>query len=467
VDRGAVLRPLAAAVAVSSLVTVAWAGRTPAPRPVRPPNVLLVVTDDQTIDSLPSDPASMPWLQTQLADPSAGWLWFPQAVVSTPMCCPSRASILTGLDAAHTGVGGNLDGDTFDESQTLAVWLHDAGYRTGLVGKYLNGYPFGRGPYVPPGWDRWFAKTNQAERTVYEGFTVVDQTSFRRVGTTPADYATDVLGREAVDFVRGAPAAQPWFLMFTPSAPHAPWIPAPRDVGRFADVRLPAPSDAVLNDVAGKPSWVRELAPIDAPRLAALQADRLAERETLLDVDRWLQELVEVVASRGELDRTVIVFLSDNGYAFGEHRWQGKAAPYEPSIRVPLAIRSPWTPGRTVGDLVANLDVAPTIADLAGVRLPWASDGLSLAPLVRGSPAAPGLGPGRTVPLRWEGDAQVPAWDGVRTAGALCVRYEDGSTEAYDLVRDPDELRNLAGPGGFGVPGCRVGTSLSATGGAG
>jgi arylsulfatase A-like enzyme len=387
----------------------------------------------------------MPWLQSQLGDPTQGWLRFPNAVASTPLCCPSRASILTGRDALHTGVGTNEEGGAFDPTRTLPVLLHDAGYHTGLVGKYLNGFPFGGAPSVPPGWDRFLAKTNDAGATVYEDYGLANQGIFGRVGSLPSDYSTDLLGRAAVEFLRTAPVDRPWFLMFTPPAPHSPRLPAPGDRGAFGGLRLQAPSERLLNDVRGKPGWLRRLPPIDAARLDGLQRERILERETLLDVDRQLRNLVAEIRARGEWGDTVVMFLSDNGYQFGEHRWEGKQLPYEGSIRVPFAIRSPWAEGGVVPALVANLDVAPTIAALAGVALPWPSDGLSLASFVRGPPAGSSTSwSGRSVPLLWEGGPTVPAWSGIRTPAALFVRDADGTQELYDLRTDPDEVDNLA-----------------------
>jgi N-acetylglucosamine-6-sulfatase len=432
------------------LVAVVVAG-APRALPELPPNVLLVITDDQSIDSLPSDPPAMPWLQSQIADPSSGWLWFPNAIVSTPMCCPSRSSILTGLDAIHTGVGGNEDGGGFDDAQTLAVWLQDAGYRTGLIGKYLNGYPFDGPPTDPPVWGRWLANTNDSIATTYYGYRLVDQGRWRVMGREPGDYITDVLGSAAVDFLGSAPADRPWFLAFTPSAPHPPWIPAPRYTGAFDGITLPPPDGRVMNDVRGKPDWVRALPQVGVEQVKELQRDRILERETLLAVDAWLHRMEAVITARGEWDRTVVVFLSDNGFEFGEHRWVGKQAPYEPSIRVPFAIRSPWVSGRVVDDLVANLDVAPTIATVAGVGLPWTPDGIDLSPLLHGRAAA-GLGSDRTVPLFWEGGPEVPAWTGLRSPDGVCIRSADGTLERYDLVSDPDELVNRRSLRNIGCP---------------
>ena len=387
--------PAALVAAIAALSAGVVAGGTATPeRPALPPNIVVIVTDDQSTGSLPSEPPAMPWLQSQLADPAGHWLTFTDAVVSTPLCCPSRATMLTGRYARHTGVVDNKSGQVLDDTDTVAVWLHDAGYRTALIGKYLNRYPFGGDIAVPPGWDRWFAKENANESTTYYGYDVADQSRLMHVGHATSDYATDLLARTALDFVRSAPGDRPWLLWFTPNAPHGPWTPAPRYAQAFDDVTLPAPDDRVLNDVEGKPAWVRRLPVIDGLRLADLQVDRVSERRALLAADDAARQIFDAVAARGELDRTVFLFISDNGFAYGEHRWEGKACPYEECIRVPFAIRSPWANAGSIEDLVANVDLAPTIAALAGVEAPPPQDGVSLASIVRGvsvSSAAAGL----------------------------------------------------------------------------
>ena len=156
----------------------------------------------------------MPWLQSQIQDPNGHWLWFPNAFIQTPLCCPSRATILSGRYSRHTHVRTNDDGHRFDESQTIATWLHDAGYFTGLIGKYLNRYPFGRGPYIPPGWDRWVVKRNTAATTTYSNFGFVDQGVALQTSDAPATYATDLFADHAVDFLRTAPDDRPFFLYF-------------------------------------------------------------------------------------------------------------------------------------------------------------------------------------------------------------------------------------------------------------
>ncbi len=299
----------------------------------RRPNVIVVLTDDQRADTF----GAMPWLAGELARSDSGWVTFPDAFTNTPLCCPARASLLTGRYARHTGVEDNDDGANLDESSTLATSLHEAGYRTGLIGKYLNRYPFGRLPYVPAGWDRFVAKRNQSGETVYRNFRAVEQGSQVFV----REYATDWLADKAVGYVRTAPSGRPLFLLFAPSAPHPPWIPAERHEGTTGGLPVEeAPS--VMGALRGAPPWVRALPEPSAAQRAQWQDDRRRADETLLAVDDALRAIVDALGDR--LDETVIFVLSDNGYSFGEHRWGGKRCPYDECVRIPLAVHSPWAP---------------------------------------------------------------------------------------------------------------------------
>jgi arylsulfatase A-like enzyme len=435
------MRP-ALALAAAALALVVGLAAEPAPAPRAPdprPNVLIVLTDDQTLDTLPSDPPAMPWFQSQLEDPTAHWLWFPNAVVSTPLCCPSRATILTGQYDLRTHVRTNEQGPLLDDTNTLPVWLHDAGYHTGLVGKYLNFYPWGREPFIPPGWDRWFAKENADESTAYYDYDVVDQGLSRHYGQAPGTYATDVLGEQAVRFVHDAPTTQPWFLYFAPNAPHLPWVPADRYAGAFASVDPSMPPLATLNDVTGKPAYVAALPPkTEADRLAYIDDDR-NERAMLLSVDDWFQALFDEIDARGQLDNTVIIFLTDNGYTFGLHRLDGKRFPYTPSIGVPFAIRSPWSDAATVPTLASNLDMAGTVAALGDATPMRPQDGIDLSPIIFGEEAALH----RAVFLDWGGDEVAPPWQGVATSDYTYVRNADGFEELY-AAADRLQVHNLA-----------------------
>jgi N-acetylglucosamine-6-sulfatase len=450
--RATSLRQTRSRIAIASLLAAASLAiaaavpeRAMAPRGDRL-NVVVILTDDQSFDTLPTSPAAMPWLQSQIQARSGHWLWFPNAVISTPLCCPSRASILSGRYSHHTHVRNNDQGERFDDSNTLATWLHDAGYFTGLFGKYLNRYPFGRGPYDPPGWDRWVAKRNTAATTTYYDYGFVDQGIPLQVRDASASYATDLFAGRALEFLRTAPVNQPYFLYYAPSAPHPPWTPPRRHLGAFAELTIARSRSVGERDVSDKPAWVQALPLLDGHDRAELVRDQRREREALLGVDDEIHRLVDAIAARGDLDRTAIFFLTDNGYSFGEHRIRGKRCPYEECIRTPFAVRMPGRQARDVAGVVSNVDLAPTIADLTGVRPGLSVDGTSFAEALLGGAWHPPDG----ALIEWAGDRTVPPWQGVRTTDFAYIEDADGTVELYDLTgvlgrADPLELRNRAG----------------------
>jgi arylsulfatase A-like enzyme len=430
-----------AAAALVLFVTVVRAEPSPIVRRGDRPNLVVLLSDDQAPDTLPSEPPAMPWLQARIADPSDHWLWFPNAFINTPLCCPSRASILTGRYSHHTGVRTNEQGERLDEAETLPVWLQGAGYTTALIGKYLNRYPFDRGPYIPPGWDRWVAKRNTLVSTTYYDYGFVDQGVAMRVSDAPDSYATTFFADRAVEFIDEVPVDRPFFLYFAPSAPHAPFTPAPGDVGAFDDVRLPVPTSVHEADRSDKPRWVARKRPYTAPEVARLQDERRDQRETLLGMDDAVRRIVEALRARGELDRTVIVYLTDNGYAFGEHMIRGKRCPYEPCVHTPFAVRVPGLPAGTIDGLVSNVDLAPTLLDLAGASAGIDPDGVSFARALQGRRwrGPPG------VLLEYVGDAHLPGWWAIRTRDLVYIETADGTRELYDLTGrigppDPDQL---------------------------
>jgi N-acetylglucosamine-6-sulfatase len=443
-------RPLVAGVIAVLACAGAVATTTTEATHDRRPNVLLIITDDQPWDTLPvtTGAAAMPWLEARLRDPADRWVRFTNAFVNVPLCCPSRASILAGRFARHTGVESNADGADLDETATLATWLDDAGYQTAFIGKYLNGYPWDRGPYVPAGWDRFLAKRNRDVTTTYEGYAFIDQGVPLTAGTTEGAYATTMLAEEATAFLRGASTDAPWFLVFAPSAPHEPWTPAPEDVGTFDAVPIAVPSERAMNDIEGAPGWVASLPEIDAAAADELGEQRRRMLETLRGVDRAVASLVTQVRARGEMDDTLIIVLSDNGFSFGEHRWVGKRCPYEACVRVPLVMRTPWSGAGQVDTPVTNVDLAPTILDLANVEVDDGDfDGLSLRPLIDDRVEA--AIDRAAVLIEWAGDDAVPPWRGVRTAEFSLIEHADGTVELFDLTGrlgapDPHELRNRA-----------------------
>jgi N-acetylglucosamine-6-sulfatase len=431
---------LAAALAIAALVLglVVWPHAHV--RANRPPNVVVILTDDQPNDSIPNPDAIMPYLQARVLDPNDHWVVFDHAYVNTPLCCPSRASMLTGQFSHHTGVLDNESGQNLDESSTIATWLHAAGYHTGLIGKYLNHYPFGGPGYVPPGWDVWAARHHGPVTRLYYGYTLIEQDRAVQYGRAGTDYSTDVLARKAVTFIREAPSDRPYFLWFAPMAPHPPATPAPGDVGAFAGLPLPVSPSFGEADVSDKPEWVQELPEIDAASRAATRADHRRSYETLLGVDDAIRNIVAAIRARGELRDTVLIFTTDNGLAFGEHRWRRKSCPYAVCVHVPLMIRMPGVEHRTEPAVVSEVDLAPTILELARARPVTPFDGVSLVSLLR-TGSREGLS--GELYAEFAGSDTIPPWWEIRTRRFAFVELATGERELYDLRDDPDELVNV------------------------
>ena len=407
------------------------------------PNIVLVVADDQRWDSL----GGMPTVATELGERG---VTFTNAFTVNPQCCPSRASLLTGRYSHSTGVYANSGPHggfrAFDDSTTLATALDEAGYTTGLFGKYLNGYAGRRAAgYVPPGWDAW--SVFQGGTDGYYDYRLTRQRQVTSHGRSPEDYSTTVLARRAASFVRDA--SEPFFLELAPYAPHAPALTPPGRAHTFDESPWSTPVSFDERDVSDKPAHIRRLRALTARDIR--DAERFRRRQLLasLGVDDALRLVLDELGARGLVESTVFVYTSDNGVAWGEHLLAAgrKAVPYEEQIRVPLVVRyDPITRdvGRIDGHLALNVDIAPTLARLAGARLPGA-EGRNLLRLLR-----------EREHVAWRGDFLVEhvaggaAWDvptycAIRNARYKYVLYETREEELYDLARDPHELENLAG----------------------
>jgi arylsulfatase A-like enzyme len=306
---------------------------------------------------------------------------------------------------------------------------------------------------------------NLSFRTTYYRYPIVDQGVVLTTSAAPQDYSTDLLASRAVDFLRTAPPERPYFLEFAPSAPHKPVTPPPRYAGAFAGVRLPRPASFNEANVSDKPAWVRHLPRIPHGRARLLARARRAESEALLAVDDAVRRIVTAAAARGDLSNTVIFFLTDNGFSFGAHRWEGKECPYEECIRTPFAVRVPWARAGTLADVVSNVDLAPTIADFAGTVPGGAVDGRDLRPLI--DPRSSGSSDPRPGALiEWLGRRGIPPWFGVRTANFCYVQNRDGTVELYDLTgrigpADPGELDNRAGRPAYAKVRARLSSLLA------
>jgi N-acetylglucosamine-6-sulfatase len=416
------------------------------------PNVLVVMTDDQTIESL----RVMANVKTLLADQGTT---FDSSFASFSLCCPSRATFLTGQYAHNHGVMGNAPPEggyaKLDSSNTLPVWLQRAGYHTVHIGKYLNGYPGSNRTHVPAGWTEWYGSIDPSTYQFYN-YTLNENGRLVTYGSDPASYQADVYSRKAVDTVRRlAPAPAPFFLSVAFLAPHSGGpresddprnfptpVPAPRHRNGFATEPFPQSPSFNEADVSDKPLGIRNRPPLNAQAIASITENYRQRLESLLAVDEAVAAIVAALRETGELDQTLIVFTADNGFFHGEHRVpDGKVLLYEPSIRVPLILRGPGVPrGRRVPELVANVDLAPTIVDAANASPLRVMDGRSLLPLA----ADAGRRTGRDILIeRGPGGNNQQIFAALRTPRYLYAEYSNGDRELYDLVRDPDQLTSL------------------------
>jgi N-acetylglucosamine-6-sulfatase len=456
------LAVLAAAVVPAAASTT---GSTAVAAKARP-NVIVIETDDQSVNTMQAMPNVVRLIGAQGAT-------FTNSFVSFSLCCPSRATFLTGQYAHNHGVLGNGPPEggyaKLDHTNTLAVWLQRAGYYTVEVGKYLNGYGRPNPLEIPPGWNEWYAGVNLA----FLGGTMNQNGKLVRLPRTEDGYQTDVYARIARDVIRRrAPSSQPFFLWLTPHVPHNGGPPDPDDprgIGttrpaarhrdRFASEPLPEPPSFNEQDVSDKPMVVRNRPLLTPQRVAGIREAYQQQLESLLAVDEAVAGIVADLRAAGELANTLIVYTSDNGFFHGEHRVpQGKVLLYEPSIRVPLLMRGPGVPrGVRRREIVANIDLAPTIVDAANAKAGRRRDGRSLLPLL-----------GRKK-LKWRSDLLLESGNGrrngfvaVRTTRYVYAEYADGERELYDLAKDPFELQSRHADPAYAAIRARLARRLAA-----
>lgn len=423
------------------------------------PNILVVMTDDQTLESL----RVMNTTKAELVDEGTS---FSRYYVSFPNCCPSRATYLTGQYSHNNGVEDNLPplggAAKLKSDQTLPVWLQSAGYTTSHVGKYLNTWGEDGNITPPPGWNEWFGLIDPSTYQYY-GYSVSDNGTKRDFGDGPQDYQTDVLGQKVVDFVKAQSGTnRPWFLSFTPLAPHAEttesiaqgtagttgatgefkWSfpkPAPRHERSLA-AQAPRTSSFNDADVSGKPTELAERPLLGEGNIKLIDQGYQLELQTLLAVDEWVGKIVQALKDTNQIDDTVILFTSDNGFFHGEHRLAfQKFELYEPSVHVPLIIRGgPFAKKKQVATLAGNVDLAPTILALAGAKAGLPLDGIDLATV-----AATDKAPTSNRALLLENRSKKGIAQAILTPRYKYIERR-GEQELYDLDKDPDERTNLA-----------------------
>jgi N-acetylglucosamine-6-sulfatase len=447
-------------VTLASLTTAAGASEPPSGRQGNSgekPNVVLILTDD--LDrTLYLDPSRFPKVDSLLVDEGTT---FSNFFVTDSLCCPSRSSILRGQYVHNHDVRSNkppLGGfEKFhtngDEGSTIATWLHDAGYRTGLLGKYLNGYPNGaEDTFVPPGWDTWASPVRNGGYSGYN-YRLNENGTIVPYGANPQDYMTDVLSRKSGEFIQQS-GDKPFFLYVAPFVPHAPATPAPRHADTFPGVQAPRTASFNQADVSAEPQWLQNKPLLNDQQIASIDALYRKQLQSMLAVEDLIEHVVDTLRQTGQLDNTYIALTSDNGFHLGQHRLpQGKITAFEEDIRVPLVVRGPGVPaGKRVDDFAANIDLAPTFADLGEAKAPTFVDGRSLAPALRGKSDddartgvlvehfSPNDGDART---RRRGGGAPPTYAAVRTDRYTYVEYVTGERQLYDLRADPDQLQNI------------------------
>ena len=408
-----------------------------------PRNVVIVVTDDHRYDMMGF--MGHPFVQTPHMDSLArNGVHVANAFVTTALCSPSRASMLTGLYAHRHRVVDNNNpipkGTVF-----FPQYLQRAGYDTAFIGKWHMGGGLD-GPQ--PGFDRWVSFKGQGTyRPSADGLNI----DGRRV--PQKGYITDELTDFAIDWLNGRPAQKPFFMILSHKAVHSEFIPAERHRGRYANSPVPKPpTRAVPDAAANKPVWVRNQRNswhgVEFPYHSDLDVDAYyrAYAETLLAVDESLGRVLGWLREHERLENTLVIYMGDNGFMFGEQGLIDKRTAYEASMRVPMLMQAPnlIPAGSTATGLAANIDIAPTVLDAAGLVAPAGLDGVSLLPMLRGE--RPAVRDALLYEYYWERNfPQTPTIHAIRTERFKYIHYQGiwDTDELYDLASDPAEASNL------------------------
>ena len=428
------------------------AGGDAAPGAPKRANIIFILADDFTWNLV----QYMPNLLQMQKD----GVTFANYFVTDSLCCPSRTSILTGMYPHDSGVFSNTGDDggyaTFlakgNETKTFATALSASGYRTALMGKYLNGYdPLA--PTVPAGWTEWAGAGGAYKNFNYD---LNQSGTVHHYGSADTDYLTDVVAGLGASFVNKEPD-RPFLLEIATFTPHAPYIPAPRDANAFPGLKVPRTGAYGARPGPNAPSWLAAIPALSPKEKDKMDSSFRMRAQSVQAVDKMIGTLRAAVAAAGQTERTYFVFSSDNGYHMGEHSLRpGKQTAFDSDIRVPLIVTGPGVPsGRMLDEIVQNIDLCSTFAELGQTTPPVTQTGRSLVPLLRGQsvldfrdvalvehhganfdPADPDLP---------EADSGAPpTYSALRTKSAVYVEYVGGEIEYHAHATDPAELENTA-----------------------
>jgi len=493
--------------------------------PPEHPSFVVIQTDDETLDQLytvfNAGGIDIPAMPNTLSMIAGRGITFNRYYVSYPLCCPSRVSLMTGRYAHNTNVRGNVQPNGgylgFKSrgafTHNIATWLQGAGYRTIHIGKFLNGYgdePYDNGTDVPPGWSAWHTVENADTHHYFYGYSLNDNGTIdgpfgdsgswdtREYGerdyfgcpTTavegkPCLYETDVLTRIAWEELNGTSPEQPFYLQLDYTAPHGDFRrpagpePAPRHYTLFDGAPFPHDREEGFNEgnVNDKPRFIREAPYLSLNDIHTYRVYYQKALASLRAIDDGVKVVLDTLGAQHRLSNTYIIFTSDNGFFYGEHRLTGgKFLAYEPATHLPLLIRGPGIkPGTATGELAGNIDITPTILELAGVTPDKSIDGTSLVPFFRdpelrtrrpflfesfvetndveanGEPTAQRVV--KEVKRRpraaaaGEAKASIIAppkdYEGIRLGPYKYIEWPDGEKELYDINKDPNELNNI------------------------
>jgi N-acetylglucosamine-6-sulfatase len=498
---------------LATLTLVLAGGRERASAAIRPPPSFVVIqTDDQTLDQLyasftPFGGAPIYAMPNTFNLIAKRGITLNRYYVSYPLCCPSRVSLMTGRYAHNHNVRGNVPpnagytGFSFRGAMThnLPVWLQQAGYRTIHVGKFLNGYgdePYDNGATVPPGWDAWHSIVKSDTNHYFYGYTLNNNGSldgpygdsgswdtreygvrddfgcpFAPTNGLPCFYLTDYLTSIATNELLGTPADRPFYLQLDYNAPHGDFRrpagpePAPRHYDSFLGAPLPHGTSQGLDEgnVRDKPHFIRTAPHLTGTEQHSYRVYYQKALDSLRSLDEGVKQVIDTLGGMGRLRNTYILFTSDNGFFFGEHRLLGgKFLAYEPATHMPFLMRGPGIkPGVSTGELASNVDIAPTILELAGASADKSIDGRSLVPFLR-DPSLRTRRPilfesfvetsdveANTVQARPRDTASASIlappkdYEGIRLGPYKYIAWPSGEKELYNINMDPDELNNI------------------------